>query len=96
MIKFIKVTGESLSPVYQEGDFVMLITNPFFSFKRGDTIVFRHAEYGTMIKNIDSIDSDKIQVIGTHAHSVDSRLFGPIERSDVIGKVVWHIRKPTS
>jgi len=96
MIKFIKVTGDSLSPAYTEGDYVMLVTYPLFSFKRGDTIVFRHPDYGTMIKDIDSIDSDKIFVVGTHLHSVDSRQFGPIERCDVLGKVIWHIRKPTA
>jgi phage repressor protein C with HTH and peptisase S24 domain len=94
MIKFIKVTGDSLSPAYKEGDYVMLITVPFLSFKRGDTIVFRHTQYGTMIKNIDSIDSDKIFVVGTHPLSIDSRQFGPIQRGDVVGKVIWHIKKP--
>ena len=94
MIKFIKVKGSSLLPEYKEGDFVMLITSPFFSFKRGDTVVFRHDEYGTMIKNIDSMSSDKIHVVGTHPYSVDSRQFGPIERRDILGKVVWHIRQP--
>jgi phage repressor protein C with HTH and peptisase S24 domain len=94
MIKFIKVTGDSLSPAYKEGDYVMLITVPFLSFKRGDTIVFRHTQYGTMIKNIDSIDSDKIFVVGTHPLSIDSRQFGPIQRGDVEGKVIWHIKKP--
>jgi nickel-type superoxide dismutase maturation protease len=94
MIKFIKVTGDSLSPAYKEGDYVMLVTVPFFSFKRGDTIVFRQPQYGTMIKNIDSIDSDKIFVVGTHPRSTDSRQFGPIQRGDVVGKVIWHIKKP--
>ena len=94
MIRLIKVTGDSLSPSYKEGDYVMLITVPFFSFKAGDTIVFRHPEYGTMIKNIDFVDSDKIFVVGTHPRSIDSRQFGPIERGDVIGKVIWHIRRP--
>ena len=94
IFKFIKVTGDSLSPEYQEGDYVMLITNPFFSFKVGNTVVFNHPEYGTLIKTIDSIDSDKIHVIGTHPYSVDSRQFGLIDKSDVVGKVIWHIKKP--
>jgi nickel-type superoxide dismutase maturation protease len=94
MFKLIKVTGNSLYPEYREGDYVMVITLPFFSFKRGDTIVFRHPVYGEMIKNIDRVDSDTIQVIGTHPDSMDSRRFGPIDRKSVRGKVLWHIRKP--
>jgi len=95
MIRFIKVTGDSLSPDYKEGDYVMIITVPFFyHLKRGDTIVFRQMAYGMMIKNIDYIDYNLVHVLGTHTHSVDSRQFGPIPRADIFGKVVWHIRKP--
>jgi nickel-type superoxide dismutase maturation protease len=94
MLKFIKVTGDSLYPDYREGDYVMVITVPFFSFKRGDTIVFRHLEYGTMIKKIAQVEPDGIHVVGNHPDSVDSRRFGPIKPGDVVGRVVWHIRKP--
>ena len=94
MLKIIKVSGRSLEPEYKEGDYVVIITIPFFSFKMGDTIVFQHQEYGTMIKCIERVVSDKIHVLGLHINSIDSRQFGPIDRSSVIGKVIWHIRKP--
>jgi nickel-type superoxide dismutase maturation protease len=94
MIKFIKVTGQSLSPEYQEGDFVMIVTVPFFLFKPGNTIVFQHPVYGMMIKKILRGDPQGLFVIGTHPNSVDSRQFGLIERQSVLGVVVWHIRKP--
>jgi phage repressor protein C with HTH and peptisase S24 domain len=94
MIKFIKVTGQSLSPEYQEGDFVAIVTIPFLMFKPGNTIVFEHPTHGTLIKKILHIDPDGIFVTGTQPDSVDSRRFGPIERRRVLGKVMWHIRKP--
>jgi phage repressor protein C with HTH and peptisase S24 domain len=94
MLKLIKVTGSSLFPEYQEGDYVMIITCPFFIFKQGDTIVFQHPEHGKMIKNIERLDSDKIHVVGIHPDSIDSRRFGPIYRRSVIGKVIWQIKKP--
>lgn len=94
MFKFIKVTGSSLYPDFQEGDYVIVLTVPFFSFKPGVTIVFRHPVYGTMIKKIWQLDSCGIHVIGNHPESVDSRRFGPIQRGDVIGRVIWHFRKP--
>ena len=93
MLKFVKVTGQSLSPDYQEGDYVMLITLPFFPFKRGNTIVFQHPDYGVMIKKIAVVSAEGITVTGTHPHSVDSRRFGSIQRDSVIGVVVWHIRR---
>jgi len=94
MLKFIKVAGNSLFPDYREGDYVMVITYPFFLFKLGDTIIFQHPEYGKLIKNIEQLDSDKIHVVGIHPDSIDSRRFGPIDRSSVIGKVIWHIKNP--
>ena len=93
MLKFIKVTGRSLSPEYQEGDYVMVVTFPFFPFKRGSTIVFQHPDYGVMIKKIETISEDGIHVTGSHPDSVDSRRFGPVNREAVMGVVVWHIRK---
>jgi nickel-type superoxide dismutase maturation protease len=94
MLKLIKVTGSSLYPDYREGDYVMVVTVPFFPFKRGDIIVFRHPEYGTMIKRITQVDPNEIHVVGTHPDSIDSRRFGPIKRRDVVGKVIWHVQKP--
>ena len=94
MFKFIKVTGNSLYPEYREGDYVMIITIPFFQFKNGDTIVFQHPTYGRMIKIIERIESDKFIVIGSHPGSIDSRQFGSIDREAILGKVIWHIKRP--
>ena len=94
MIKFIKVTGQSLSPAYQEGDFVMIVTVPSFLFKPGNTVVFQHPTYGIMIKKILRVDPMGLFVTGTHPLSIDSRQFGLIERRSVLGVVAWHIRRP--
>jgi nickel-type superoxide dismutase maturation protease len=98
MFRMIKVTGESLSPLFHEGDYVFITTIPFVvnRVKTGDTILFRHPAYGTLIKQVERVDAeqDSLSVIGTHPNSVDSRRFGPIRREDVIGKVLWHFPKP--
>ena len=98
MIRIIKVKGRSLLPEYLDGDFVLILKIPFL-FNRlhcGDTVVFEHPVYGMMIKKVDQIDPDtgEIEVIGLHENSVDSRQFGPVNRQDVIGKVLLHIKKP--
>ena len=97
MFGILKVTGDSLSPDYREGDFVLVVKIPFLlkRLERGDTIVFKHPDYGILIKRIDSLDTDggEIYVTGTQPNSVDSRRFGPIRYRDVTGKVIWHIRK---
>lgn len=98
MFKLIKVTGESLSPDYLEGDYVLITWLPFFldNIRVGDTIVFRHPEYGTLIKRVAEISSDRSAyfVIGSHQNSLDSRHFGPLSRGQLYGKVIWHIKKP--
>lgn len=97
MFRLLKVSGDSLSPQYRHGDFVLVAKIPFFlsTIRRGDIVVFRHPSYGTMIKKVDHVvaDRDEIYVIGTHADSVDSKQFGAIGKA-VVGKVIWHIRKP--
>ncbi len=98
MLRIVKVTGESLSPEYKEGDYVVVTTIPFFfySLKQGDKVVFRHPVYGTMVKRVEQVGSDgqEIFVIGSHPQSVDSRQFGPIPKAWVTGKVLWHVAKP--
>ena len=98
MFRIIKVTGESLSPMIQEGDYVVVVTLPFFlkRIKTGDIIVFDQAVYGKMIKMVASVANDggEITVVGSHANSVDSRRFGAIPGRAVVGKVIWHIAKP--
>ncbi|MCJ7662017.1 MAG: S26 family signal peptidase [Anaerolineales bacterium] len=97
MLRLLKVSGESLSPVYQDGDFVLIAKIPllFKEIHRGDVIAFHHEIYGTMIKQVDdiSIDGERFIVTGTHENSVDSTQFGAISRDVIIGKVIWHIKR---
>lgn len=98
MLKFLKVAGESLSPEYREGDFVLIAKIPFLLNRLAidDVVAFNHPEYGLMIKKVIAIEpgQDELFVVGTHEHSIDSRHFGSIRRSDLVGKVIWHIRQP--
>ena len=98
MLRMIKVTGESLSPLFHEGDYVLITTIPFVvnKIKAGDMVVFQHPSYGTLIKQVERADREQgtLSVIGINPNSVDSRRFGPIRRQDVIGRVIWHIPRP--
>ena len=100
MFRLLKISGNSLTPSYQEGDFVLVSKIPYLfgAIKQGDVIAFRHSEYGTMIKKVQNVSpyGDQINVVGTHEYSVDSKRFGPIHKGDVLGKVIWHIKKPIS
>jgi signal peptidase I len=98
MIKFIKVTGESLSPFFLSGDYVLIgkCSYLFGPIRKGDIVVYTHSSYGLMIKEVDKISSDlqQIHVKGSHPFSLDSSQIGPIATADIIGKVIWHLKKP--
>lgn len=98
MLRIMKVTGESLSPFINQGDYVLVDRLPglFKRLKKGDAIVFRHPVYGTMIKKVEEIrlESGEAVVSGTHPESLDSRQFGPIPLRWLVGRVAWRIQKP--
>jgi nickel-type superoxide dismutase maturation protease len=95
MLRILKITGNSMSPDFNEGDFVVVATLPFVlrRVRPGDVIVFEHGLYGTLIKRISAIENDGIVVTGTREDSLDSRRLGPIDPARVGGKVLLHIRK---
>jgi signal peptidase I len=97
MLRLLKVTGESLTPEFKGGDFVLVSKIPFLITppSPGDVVAFQQPGYGLLIKRIQDITSDgRLNVVGTHPGSVDSRVFGPIQRENLLGKVIWHIPKP--
>jgi len=98
MFRIHKVTGDSMSPDFQEGDFVVLATLPFFleRLKVGDIIIFDHQLYGTLIKRIASFapETAEAYVEGTRPDSLDSRRLGTIRRNAILGKVIAHFSKP--
>lgn len=87
-----------MSPDYQNGDFVLIVTFRFIlnRLKTGDTIIFDHQLYGTLIKRIASFDSKtaEVYVEGTRSDSLDSRRLGTIRRDAVRGKVIAHFPRP--
>jgi nickel-type superoxide dismutase maturation protease len=98
MIRFIKVAGDSLYPMFRQGDFVLISKIPF-RFKKlkvGDVIVFDQPIYGVMIKQISQVldGGNLFYVLGTDEFSVDSRQFGAVRREALLGKVIWHIPRP--
>jgi len=96
MLKLLKISGESLTPEYQNGDFVMISKIPFLFVppSPGDIIAFHQPGYGLLIKRIQQITPEgEVSVIGSHPDSVDSRVFGFVKKENILGKVFWHIQK---
>ncbi len=96
MLRVVKVSGSSLAPAYQEGDFVLVSKIPFLVRppRTGDVVVFRRDPYGLMIKRVERVLPDGgLWVVGARPVSLDSYEFGPVSKQDVIGVVISHIKK---
>ncbi len=100
MIKFFKVTGESLSPFFLPGDYVVIGTmvKLFGRIKKGDIVIFIHPGYGQLIKEVESIhpETQTVEVKGTHPLSVTTAQLGKIPLDSIVGKVLCHLKKPVS
>ena len=97
MIKILRVTGRSLEPDFQDGDFVLVSKILFFfrRARRGDVVAFLKEPYGLMIKRVEYLTpAGELFVLGTHPASVDSLQFGSIHRQEILGKVIGHVKKP--
>jgi signal peptidase I len=96
MLRLFKITGKSLEPIYQEGDFVLTSKIPFLmrAPRAGDFIVFRHPRLGVLIKCIERVTpAGALYVTGNRPSSHDSDDFGVIAPEYVLGKVVAAIKK---
>jgi hypothetical protein len=100
LFHLLKITEQSLTPDFQEGDFVITLKVPLFfdHYKEGDVIVFDQVSYGRMIKRVQAVspEDNSLFVLGSHPNSIDSREFGAVQTKTVLGKVIWHISKKTS
>ena len=88
MLKICKVKGLSMSPVFNEGDYVLAISKKLFRPDIGDCIIFRDNIYGCIIKQITRKGKKGYFVEGTHRSSMDSNSLGLIPLEKVIGKVI--------
>ena len=84
-------------PLLAEGDLVLAVDwyRLVGPLRAGDTVVFHHAVYGTLVKLVDELHSSsgQLTVRGTRPVSLDSAEFGPIPLDSVLGKVIWRVRR---
>ena len=98
MLKIIKVTGNSLSPFFLPGDYVLVSTyRPGYkNLQAGTVVVFHHSKIGRLIKRVHTNYplTENLKVAGSHENSISSHKLGLIPYSDLIGKVIFHIKQP--
>jgi len=86
-----------MTPIYNEGDFVILakFSSILNNLTIGDDIVYLHMTYSNLIKRIVELpEDDNLIVKGINSLSISSSKLGPVPKSSVIGKVIYHIPRP--
>lgn len=76
-------------PFLKNGQTIFCI-KPFFNlFSENDIVVFNHEKEGLMIKKVTRIDEKGFYVEGTTPYSIDSSIFGYLQKEDILYKMVF-------
>lgn len=90
-LRVFRVTGDSMLPVLARGDYVL--TAPFKRIKPDSLIVIQHASYGVLVKRVIKAEKQRYLLSGENSASVSTDQMGWIERSAVLGVVIWSVRR---
>lgn len=89
MIKRFTVTGNSMMPSYHDGD--VILVGRWGKMHVNDVIVCRdpREKNRLIMKRVAAIENASYYVLGDNKHaSTDSRTFGHIQKTAIIGKVI--------
>ena len=96
MFRIIKVEGESMSPLYHDGDYVLLSRIPLLLrlIKMNSVLVFNSNRFGVLIKKVCAMDKvqGKFYFTGTNQMSLTTEQIGAVDKKDIIGSVIFHFK----
>ena len=91
MFRLVKVTGDSMSPALNDGDYVL--TKKPQRLTPGLIYVINHSDLSRIIKRLGSTKHDRCFFLGDNPASTPSAVIGAVEQSRVIGRVLLVIGK---
>lgn len=94
MFRLVKIKGDSMWPDYRHNDYVAISRRRNNALLPGDDVICRHAEFGLILKRIKHIGPNGMRLTGLNRLSAESGRLGNIQRRAVVGRVVWHIKRP--
>lgn len=76
-------------PKLRPGRIILASPHRLGDIREGDVVVIRHGGL-EKIKRVQQVCQDRVYVVGDNQeHSTDSRSFGWLHVSAVVGKVIW-------
>jgi nickel-type superoxide dismutase maturation protease len=89
------IQGSSMLPLFKSGETVLVVRFTFFFFrpKLQDIVIAKDPRDGKfLLKRITAIEKEKFFLSGDNkSASTDSREFGMIDRSGLIGKIICKV-----
>ena len=87
-----RAAERSMEPTISEGDYIA-VWKPYRRLREGDIVVVRHPTKGVpLVKRVRSIRNGMISIEGDNkAESEDSRQFGAVAPSSILGKVIFKV-----
>ena len=93
MVKIFRITGLSMSPELNDGDYVLL-TQLIKKPKTGDIVVVDHPLYGHLIKRVVAVNQQgDLLLQGNQPSSLSSTQMGWITQKQYLGKCVIKFRR---
>lgn len=97
MLSIIKVRGDSMSPQYKNGDYVVSLKSqllPSFLISEGRDYIIEHREHGRMLKRLTlkSNQNQSFQFSGLNPKSISTENIGVHSKESILGLVILLIK----
>jgi len=89
MFKVLKIEGDSMYPFLKNGETILCMKPLLNSFSKDDIVIFNHEKEGLMIKKLTKINENGFYVEGTTPYSIDSSIFGYLQKEDILYKMIF-------
>ena len=91
-MRIVKVNGNSMWPRYRSGDLLLLGRYRYRRPRAGDDVVFRHRDFGELLKRIDRIEAGRIHVGGLCSLSTSAAMLGSLSADEpgALERVLLH------
>jgi nickel-type superoxide dismutase maturation protease len=94
VLRRVEVAGDSMLPTIAPGDRLVVLRHPRWPWRVGQVAALhdprRPGDVTLLVKRVAAVRTDGLDVRGDNeTASTDSRTFGPVPRSDLVGPVLY-------